>query len=250
MADGHLHDASLRLANSLAEVGFEADGATRMVDAFTVAQDGTVKANGKLETQIGKSLAALNEEIKAAGKAGESQSQLKERYDDATEALVEQLVQMGLTQAQAQSLIDTILKTPSEADTTFTSNAPEAAAQVEELNNSVITLSDGSVTIIADTSPAETSIATFMAKNRRITVHVDATGGQKYSIGGTDLTYQARGSVLEFMAGGGMRGLSPMQNIAQMVSPNTYRVVGDRGDVPEAFVPLDGSARSWGGGGR
>ncbi|MFB9776111.1 tape measure protein [Brevibacterium otitidis] len=40
-------------------------------------------------------------------------------------------------------------------------------------------------------------------------------------------------------------GLTSMQPIAQMVPPNTWRVVGDRMDVDEAFIPLDGSRRSW-----
>lgn len=40
-------------------------------------------------------------------------------------------------------------------------------------------------------------------------------------------------------------GLTSMQSIAQMVPPNTWRVVGDRMDVDEAFIPLDGSRRSW-----
>ena len=35
-----------------------------------------------------------------------------------------------------------------------------------------------------------------------------------------------------------------MAPIAQMVSPNTWRIVGDRGDVDEAYIPMDGSARS------
>jgi hypothetical protein len=30
-----------------------------------------------------------------------------------------------------------------------------------------------------------------------------------------------------------------------MVPPSTWRVVGDRSDVPELYAPLDGSARSW-----
>ncbi|MFE1082431.1 phage tail tape measure protein [Brevibacterium sediminis] len=34
-------------------------------------------------------------------------------------------------------------------------------------------------------------------------------------------------------------------NIAEMVKPNTWRIVGDRMDVDEAFIPLDGSRRSW-----
>ena len=42
------------------------------------------------------------------------------------------------------------------------------------------------------------------------------------------------------MAEGGVHN-----NIAEMVKPNTWRIVGDRMDVDEAFIPLDGSRRSW-----
>jgi len=49
------------------------------------------------------------------------------------------------------------------------------------------------------------------------------------------------GFVLEPMAKGGLTSMSP---IAQMVKPNTWRVVGDRMDVDEAYIPLDGSKRS------
>ena len=42
------------------------------------------------------------------------------------------------------------------------------------------------------------------------------------------------------MASGGVH-----DNIAEMVKPNTWRIVGDRMDVDEAFIPLDGSRRSW-----
>ena len=52
----------------------------------------------------------------------------------------------------------------------------------------------------------------------------------------------ADGGILEFMASGGLRPMSPL---AQMVPPNTWRVVGDRMDVDELYAPLDGSARSW-----
>ena len=50
------------------------------------------------------------------------------------------------------------------------------------------------------------------------------------------------GGVLEAYAQGGLR---PMDPIAQMVKPNTWRVVGDRMDVDEAYIPLNGSKRSW-----
>lgn len=50
------------------------------------------------------------------------------------------------------------------------------------------------------------------------------------------------GFILEPFAQG---GLKPMDPIAQMVKPNTWRVVGDRMKDDEAYIPLDGSPRSW-----
>lgn len=52
----------------------------------------------------------------------------------------------------------------------------------------------------------------------------------------------ANGNILEMYANG---GLKPMDPIAQMVKPNTWRVVGDRMQDDEAYIPLDGSPRSW-----
>lgn len=107
----------------------------------------------------------------------------------------------------------------------------------------------------ADTDPAKKSVNSFQdwlksksmwvsiktffegeaggsnVKERRKRAGRDGAGvGGRYH-GGIDLKPMARGSVL-----------SP---IAQMVPPNTWRVVGDRMDVDEAFIPLDGSRRSW-----
>jgi SLT domain-containing protein len=45
------------------------------------------------------------------------------------------------------------------------------------------------------------------------------------------------------MAAGGLTGASVM-DIAQMVSPGDIRFAGDRSDVDEAWIPLDGSPRS------
>ena len=59
--------------------------------------------------------------------------------------------------------------------------------------------------------------------------------------GGVGNAINHDGNILEFMAKGGLRPMSP---IAQMVKPDTWRVVGDRMDVDEAYIPLDGSKRS------
>lgn len=53
---------------------------------------------------------------------------------------------------------------------------------------------------------------------------------------------QALGGILKPMAQGGVLG--SMSPVAQVVPPNTWRVIGDRMQGDEAYIPLDGSARS------
>jgi hypothetical protein len=157
------------------------------------------------------------------------------------------MIQSGLTREEAQALIDTVLSTPVQQSTTFNSNARDEQAKVQSLADRIVTLPDGSVIITADTTPARNGFEGFIqsATGRRIAVYVDAYGGRSYQNEGSTIRYEARGDILEFMASGGIRGaFDPMPSIAQMVSPNTYRVVGDRGDVDEAYIPLDRSARS------
>jgi phage-related minor tail protein len=245
VAMGYLNDASLRLAGAIDEIGYAADGSQISLNGIELANLGATEAGRQLESQVRNAIAALSDEIYAADMAGESQEQLAGRYNTATSALVGQLTQMGLTEEQARSLIDTVLQTPESATTAFSSNAPSEQGRVQSLADRITTLPDGSVVVRADTSPAQNSVEDFIRRNagRRFNMYIDAinSGGG----GGRGMAQQAMGGVLEFMAAGGIPGLSPMQSVAQMVPANTWRVVGDRGDVPEAYVPLDGSARSW-----
>jgi phage-related minor tail protein len=250
-AMGYLNDASLRLATALDTVGYSAETGAALIGGYTVAQDGSVQAGAELESQIRNSIAAMSDEISAAAATGEAQDVLTGRYNTATGALVGQLTQMGLTETQARALIDTVMQTPESKATAFSSNAPEQQGKVQSLNDRIVTLEDGSVVVLADTKPAQNSIDAYVAANtgRTITVTtvqrlVQSQAGSYSSTGLPAYAEQAQGSVLEFYAAGGLRGLTPMRPIAQMVPASTWRVVGDRSDVPEAYIPLDGSARS------
>lgn len=249
VAMGYLNDASLRLAESVDAVGYSLDGTTPLVDAYTVAQDGSVQAGSTLEQQIRNSISALSDEVSAVAATGEAQEALTGRYNTATDALVGQLTQMGLTESQARSLIDTVLQTPESRTTAFNSNAPEQQGKVQSLADRIVTLPDGSVVVTANTEDAQRKIDNFVTALRNIPGRrdvvinqvVQTTGAPQGQVGAA---YNARGNILEFMAAGGLRGLTPMQPIAQMVPASTWRVVGDRSDVPEAYIPLDGSPRS------
>ncbi|MGZ0710543.1 phage tail tape measure protein (plasmid) [Coraliomargarita sp. W4R53] len=225
IALGYLNDASLRLVDTIAAVGSE---------------------TGTMEGQVRNAIEALNDEIVAADDAGESQANLTDRYNTATGALVDQMVQMGLTEDEARALIDTVLDTPDKADTKYSSNAPGEKSKVQELADRITTLPDGSVVVNANTTPAADAISRFIVQSsgRRITVSVDAVAGASYEGSVGDFRFGASGGVVEFMAQGGLRGLTPMGQTAAVIPPNTWRVVGDRGDVPESYIPHDGSARS------
>lgn len=242
---GYVHDAQLKLAAAIEKVGYKADGTKMSMQGMNVATLGSTQQGRQLETQIRRAIEALNGEIGAAVKAGESQSALSARYREGTAALMTQLRQMGFTEQQAYELINAYGGIPTTKGTTITSNANAQRINVNNLGYSIRHLPDGSVQITANTRPAKNEIETFISKNtgRRIILSVY---GQRVGQGpgGTGGITQHDGGIVEYMGAGGLRGLTRMQPIAQMVPANTWRVVGDRGDVPEAYIPLDGSARS------
>jgi phage-related minor tail protein len=177
VAMGYLNDASLRLAESVDAVGYSLDGTTPLIDAYTTAQDGSVQAGAELEGQIRNSIAALGDEISAAAATGEAQEALTGRYNTATDALVGQLTQMGLTEGQARSLIDTVLQTPESRTTAFNSNAPEQQGKVQSLADRIVTLPNGDVVITADASQAyaTTDSVVRYINSRAATITVNAT---------------------------------------------------------------------------
>jgi len=60
------------------------------------------------------------------------------------------------------------------------------------------------------------------------------------------MAWAAAGAVFQLMAGGGVNHkLTPMRgDVAQVVPPNTWRVIGDRVTGMEAFIPLVDTKRS------
>jgi hypothetical protein len=247
VAMGFLNDASLRLAGAIGEIGLNADGALVALTDIDLANIRTSQSGRVLEDSVRGALAALSDQVGAAATAGESQDELSARYRSGTEALAGQLTQMGLTEEQAQNLINTVLQTPASATTTFGSNAPEQQGRVESLANRITTLPDGNVVIDANTSLADQAARIFEQtwNGRKVTMKLDASAaGSAWNTVGSMVLPRASGGLVEFMAQGGLRGLTPMAPTASVVPPNTWRVVGDRGDVPESYIPLDGSPRS------
>lgn len=241
---GYLNDAQLRLAEAIDMVGESATEGRSLLDDLTEAQDGSTRATGELDAQIRAAVDALIAQQTAAAATGEEQDALSGRWRDGAGAIAEQLQQMGLTEVQAWRLIAAYAGIPESEITEILSNAPDEQSKVQALVDRVNTIPDGETTIYADTSPAEAAIRALrssIAIGATLAVTAATSVSPRARPGGGEF---ANGAIVEFMAAGGLRGLHPMEPLAQMVPASSWRVVGDRTDVPEAYIPLDGSARS------
>jgi TP901 family phage tail tape measure protein len=108
----------------------------------------------------------------------------------------------------------------------------------------VVRYADGSVGYIqvkANTAAAEAAI-NQVARDRtgHITMIVRTDGSIR--VGGGNNIMSAEGNIVEHFANG---GLKPMRGgVAQIVPPNTWRVVGDRMVDDEAYIPINRAPRS------
>lgn len=214
IALGYLHDASLRLAGAISEVGYAADGSELALANLDTTNLSASETGSELERQILAAVDALDAEAEAGAAAGETQAALAERYEQGRQALVDQLVAMGLAEDEAIALADAYGAVPENVSTIFEANTTRAQLTVDKF----ILDNDG----------------------RRLAIRVDTVAGQQTITTGQGALTQIG------MAAGGVLGtrLTPMAPIAQAVPPNTWRVVGDRLTHREFYIPEDGSARS------
>jgi hypothetical protein len=127
----------------------------------------------------------------------------------------------------------------------MTGNATTAQALTDkyygipEQRNTLITADTGQAT------GAVSRLQTLIDNLRGKTVYIDAVTRATNTVGkalsGTGL-FGAMGGIVHAYAGG---GFEPMQGgIARIVAPQTFRVIGDRVRDDEAYIPINGSARS------
>lgn len=160
-----------------------------------------------------------------------------------------------LAELEVLELIDKIEATPdkdfkiSDGDT-----SQEAMDILEDLGYDIETIEDGEFTVTpVGIDKAEEIVDNFVNKDRTITVTPLLRGFNDAVSQGRGsgvlkpeyYTGNARGGIDIFkgMAAGGVTGASVM-DVAQFVPPGEIRYAGDRSDVDEAWIPLDGSSRS------
>lgn len=248
-----------KLVDALNNLGSAALDVSGAQIAFRQAVDdatASLEKNGQnldINTQAGRDNRSALDEIASAAvrvagaqaETGASQDALTATIQTGRDAFISAAIQMGMNADEAAALADSYHLVPADVGTLFQTfgveKATSDAANVRDTANSipdwrtVNILVSGAYVAIDDINAVNNALSN-LPEYKGITVGVN--GG---------VSGLANGAIVEFMAGGGLRGqkLKPMAPIAQMVQPNTWRVVGDRGDVPEMFAPLDGSARSW-----
>lgn len=141
---------------------------------------------------------------------------------------------------------------PGQKSITVTSLTDEARKQLESLGFKVTHMENGTVEVTANTEPAKALLDSYVANASRksITIPVYTTwqgpsGPIPYGSAGR---YEHGGIATAVgYAAGGTHRLNPMRGgYADVVGPNTWRVIGDRIRDDEAYIPINQSARSMG----
>ena len=179
---------------------------------------------------------------------------------DQRESLLKTVKEMGLSGEAAETYTNLLLEIPPDVRTkSELRKFAENSAELDKYKNKVKETSKEKVVTKAkaDTREAKEDLSAFQRWLRKqdwlVTVKAffeegadnhaakerKKRKGRKTTTRRSDLWHD--GGIAIPMAAG---GLVSMPSVAQMVPPNTWRVVGDRMDVDEAFIPLDGSKRS------
>jgi hypothetical protein len=140
------------------------------------------------------------------------------------------------TQLQVQSVFDKLKNLPPNTPVTVTGLTEDAIKKLNEVGVKTTTLPDGKIKVTADTSGAISALQSVVRQfqNKVITFF---TGGKALG----DIVENKHGNVMHY-ASGGMRTMSPRR--AEIVKPNTWRIIGDRAIGDEAFIPINNAHRS------
>lgn len=146
-------------------------------------------------------------------------------------------------QFQVAAVAQRIKDLPPNTPITVTGLTDDAIRKLNEVGIKTEKLPDGRVKVTAETQDAKNSLEGLIKSfaGRAINFVANIIGGKAAG----DIVENARGSIMGYANGGTRRRLNPMSaNRAQIVPPNTWRVIGDRATGDEAYIPITNSPRS------
>ena len=227
------------LFNGLQDIG------TSMTDVMQKTFDLSQAQGDSLPVSLNKAKAAgdrvINQLVSQAGKLGLTAEQVKAltaQYGLVPDSVLTLIESPGMNDTQRELIIlaGLVNAVPGNKPITVRSLSDEAKKKLQDLGFTVRTLPDGRIEVSANTANAKNALNNFINQRRTIVVGVVTTGANLANIRGRVASYH--GNLIVPYADGGIHPLTPMRPVAQMVPPNTWRVVGDRLDVPEAYIPL------------
>lgn len=104
IADAEFHDATVKLANDVANIGLAANGSALAIGPLVVDFDRTTAAGKALDDQLRTATDSLKGNLQAAANAGAGTADLTATFEENRDALVNQLTAMGFTTEAAQEL--------------------------------------------------------------------------------------------------------------------------------------------------
>lgn len=194
--------------------------------------------------------------IKAATGAGLSETaarKLAERYGLLPDQVITLIKLEGTgTVGQQIGLVNAQIKgVPAGKTITLSGDVGQAVEEIQRAGGAARRTADGRYVITVD-AKTQAAIQAALDVQRQInnmtaTITVSAqgtgtAGGRRYAA-----IAQADGGIVQAraFAFGGFQELTPMRaGYATIVAPNTWRVIGDNVRVPEAYIPIERSARS------
>lgn len=153
------------------------NGAQRDFEASIDSVTESIKSNGQsldITTEKGRSNQAALDGIaqSAVNMAGAlyqqtgSQQQATDALESGRSSLIAALGQYGITGQAAQDYADKIIGTPTDWATLFSSNAPAAGDQIDDLKNKILSVPAGkTVQIVAQTAAAQGQLDAFIRQN-------------------------------------------------------------------------------------
>lgn len=222
-----------------------ANAAVKTYELARAQGDDVPTALAKAHDQAQRARDAYLSSATAAGVSADAATRLADRYGLIPDTLTTLISTPGMSEAQMEVLLlqGRFRAVPDQKTIHVTTLSADARAELTRLGFQVTNLPDGRIQVSALTAAAESAI-NHTARNRVATISVGVQTG--LGAGRTIAATKATGGIVAAAyAHGGIHRLTPMRTgIADIVPPNTWRVLGDRLRDDEAYIPINQAARS------
>ena len=224
----------------------ELDMKQAILDQVSAARQKAEADNANLDT-AGKQRAADAAALQA----------LKEMADQTTgpfhDAIMGQIAdlqaamdQTNYTRGAVEEMGRAVIDVPDSKSVVIDAPTDDQKKRLQDLGYTVINIPGSkNVLVTADATQADAELRAFVSKqwSLRITAHVNVSPGDiQNAKANIEHLGGAIGGIVHAFAKGGFQQMKG--GIAQIVAPNTWRVIGDRVKDDEAYIPINSDARS------